>query len=350
MEKKKVMHIKNKKRFGAVVLATLLLIVVFCALLYFNHLNSASKALDPENTEQITVNIPIGTSTEKIGVILMDAGIISDESVFVMKSKIDNYDGRFKAGDYSLSPSMSMDEIMALLLKGKDDTLRFTIPEGYDIKKTTAVLTKDNLIDTEAFRKEISSGKFDYRFLSSAPSGENRLEGYLFPDTYEVFTNASEHDIINKMLSQFDKVFTDKYYARAEELGMSINEVITLASIIEREAATEADRPIIAGVFYNRIAKEMPLQSCATVQYILGDQKAVLSIADTKIESPYNTYLNNGLPPGPICSPGLASIKAALWPTKSNYLYFLAKGDGSHVFAETYAEHLKNKAKYIDSK
>ena len=167
------------------------------------------------------------------------------------------------------------------------------------LKRTTAVLTKDNLIDTEAFRKEISSGKFDYRFLSSAPSGENRLEGYLFPDTYEVFTNASEHDIINKMLSQFDKVFTDKYYARAEELGMSINEVITLASIIEREAATEADRPIIAGVFYNRIAKEMPLQSCATVQYILGDQKAVLSIADTKIESPYNTYLNNGLPPGP---------------------------------------------------
>ena len=350
MGKKKVMRIKNRKRFWSAVLAAVLLLSIFCALLYFNHLNSASKALDPGNTEQIVVNITNGTSTEQIGAILLKSGIIGDENVFVMKAKLDNNDGKFKAGNYRFSPSMSMDEIMALLLKGEEDTLRFTIPEGYDIKKTITVLSKDNLIDPDAFRNEISSGKFDYRFLSDLPSGENRLEGYLFPETYEVFANASEHAIIDKMLSQFNKVFTDKYYARAKELGMSVNEVITLASIIEREAAVESDRPVIAGVFYNRLKAGMPLQSCATVQYILGDQKAVLSIADTKIQSPYNTYLNKGLPPGPICSPGLASIKAALWPTKSDYLYFLAKGDGTHVFAKTYAEHLKNKAKYIDSK
>ncbi|MDD4584146.1 MAG: endolytic transglycosylase MltG, partial [Eubacteriales bacterium] len=122
-----------------------------------------------------------------------------------------------------------------------------------------------------------------------------------------------------------------------------------LASIIEREAVIPEDRPIIAGVFYNRLKKGMQLQSCATVQYILGEQKPVLSVADTKLESPYNTYLITGLPPGPICSPGIQSINAALWPENTDYLYFLAKGDGAHVFSKTYEEHLINKEKYIDN-
>jgi UPF0755 protein len=241
-----------------------------------------------------------------------------------------------------------MEEIMKALVAGKAETVRFTIPEGYDIKRTSAKLTEDGLINAETFAKEIETGKFDYEFLKDAPAGPNRLEGFLFPETYEIFANANEHDIIDKMLYQFNKVFTDEYYARAEELGMSVRDVITLASIIEREARVPEDRPVIASVFYNRLKIKMPLQSCATVQYILGEQKPVLSIKDTKIESPYNTYLHPGLPPGPIASPGADSIKAALYPADTDYLYFLAKGDGSHAFSSTYEQFLKDKAKYIN--
>ncbi len=348
MGKKKSMRIKSKKRFLAAAFAAVALLLILSVLLYFNHLDQVAKPISPGSSEQIAVSIPNGTSTEGIGGILLEAGLIRDDDVFVLKAKIDNYDGKFKAGEYVFSPSMSMEEIMQSLVAGNDSTARFTIPEGYDIRKTTAKLAEESLIDTDAFQDELRNGDFDYRFLEDAPKGDNRLEGYLFPETYEVFTGASEHDIIDKMLSQFNIIFTDEYYARAKELDMDINEVITLASIIEREAVVEKDRPVIAGVFYNRLKAGMPLQSCATVQYILGEQKSVLSVADTKIESPYNTYLNAGLPPGPICSPGQASIKAALWPTDSDYLYFLAKGDGSHVFSKTYSEHLKNKAKYID--
>jgi UPF0755 protein len=237
---------------------------------------------------------------------------------------------------------------MEIIISGNDSTTRFTIPEGYDIARTIDVLESKGLINRETFLKEIAEGQFDYWFLEDAPEGENRLEGYLYPETYEIFTNATEYDIINKMLSQFGKLFTEEDYQRAQELGMTINQVITLASIIEREAVVSVDRPIISGVFYNRLKIGMPLQSCATVQYILGEQKPVLSTADTQIESPYNTYIISGLPPAPICSPGIESINAALWPTETDYLYFLAKGDGSHVFSITYQEHLRNKALYID--
>jgi UPF0755 protein len=243
---------------------------------------------------------------------------------------------------------MSMEEIMNLLIEGKAETVRFTIPEGYDIRRTTAKLSEEGLINAETFAKEIESGQFDYEFLKDTPAGPDRLEGYLFPETYEIFANANEHDIIDKMLYQFNKVFTEEYYTRAEELGMSVRDVITLASIIEREARVPEDRPVIASVFYNRMKIDMPLQSCATVQYILGEQKSRLTTKDTQIESPYNTYLHTGLPPGPIASPGADSIKAALYPADTDYLFFLAKGDGAHVFSRTYDQFLKDKDKYIN--
>ncbi len=337
-----------KKRFVLFILVFILIIFVAGYLLVTSYLNKGSRALDPGNTEVITVTVPGGTTTEGIGDILEKNGIIADSGVFKLKSKLKEYDGKYKAGEYYLSPSMTMDQIMDIIISGNDRTLRFTIPEGYDIRRTAEALLSVSLINEEEFLREIESGDFDYRFLKDAPAGANRLEGYLFPETYEVYADASEHDIIDKMLSQFGKIFTEGHYKRAEELGMSINELITLASIIEREAVVSEDRPVISGVFHNRLKIGMKLQSCATVPYILGEQKPVLSTADTQIDSPYNTYIITGLPPAPICSPGLESINAALWPAETDYLYFLAKGDGSHVFAVTYEEHLRNKAKYID--
>jgi UPF0755 protein len=340
--------VKNRRRLliSSIVIAGIIIIAV--SAIYSLYVGKESKPVDPGSKEYVSVTIPSGTGTEGIANILEKNKLINNSGVFKLQSKSKGYDGKYKAGQYSLSPSMSMEDIMKILLAGKADTVRFTIPEGYDIKRTTEKLSKEGLVNAEVFAKEIESGQFDYEFLADAPAGPNRLEGYLFPDTYEIFANADEHDIVDKMLYQFNKVFTAEYYARADELGMSVREVITLASIIEREARLPEDRPVIASVFYNRLKIKMPLQSCATVQYILGEQKPVLSIKDTQIESPYNTYLNPGLPPGPIASPGADSIKAALYPADTNYLYFLAKGDGSTAFSATYDQFLKDKAKYID--
>ncbi len=339
----------RRRKRALIRMVVLLAILVLAGIGIFSfYVGKSGVPIDPDNENLVSIEIPIGTGTSGIAAILEENQLIDNTSVFRLKTKMKGYDGKYKAGGYSLSPSMSMDEMMELLLEGKADTIRFTIPEGYDIKRTTGKLASEGLINAEVFQNEIESGQFEYRFLADTPAGENRLEGFLFPETYEIYTNADEHAIIDKMLSQFDYVFKDEYYDRAKELNMSVYDIVTLASVIEREARVEADRPVIASVFYNRLEIGMPLQSCATVQYILGEQKAVLSIADTKIESPYNTYLYNGLPPGPIASPGEASILAALYPAETDYLYFLAKGDGSHAFSSTYSQFLKDKAKYIN--
>ena len=345
---------KRRNKVGSrrrLLISTIILIgiiIIAIAAVYTIYMGKESKPAEPGSKNYVTVTIPTGTGTEGIANILDENNIIDNTGVFKLLSKSRGYDGKYKAGQYSLSPGMSMEEIMKILVAGKAETIRFTIPEGYDIKRTTEKLSEEGLINAEAFAKEIETGKFSYEFLKGAPAGPNRLEGFLFPETYEIFANANEHDIVDKMLYQFNKVFTKEYYARAEELGMNVRDVITLASIIEREARVPEDRPVIASVFYNRLKINMPLQSCATVQYILGEQKPVLSIKDTKIESPYNTYLHPGLPPGPIASPGADSIKAALYPADTDYLYFLAKGDGSHAFSSTYEQFLKDKAKYIN--
>ena len=343
-----MIRIKKKHRFILFILIVLLLIVLSGWVCFSIWMSKESGPSIPGSTETVLITIPQGMSTKSIGELLASGDIISDALVFRLKSRLEGYDGKFKAGEYSLSSGMTMDEIMDLLLEGHRNTQRFTIPEGYDLKRTADKLEEQGLIDREAFFKEIREGDFDYWFIDGLKEGSSRLEGFLYPDTYEIYINAGEHDIIDKMLSQFSKVFNEDRINRMNELGMNLNEIITLASIIEREAVISEDRPVIAGVFLKRLDMGMPLQSCATVQYILGEQKPVLSTADTKIQSPYNTYVNKGLPPTPVCSPGIESIDAALWPETTDYLFFLAKGDGSHVFSVTYEEHIRNKAKYID--
>lgn len=273
--------IKDTRRLLISIIIIIGIIIIAAAAAYSLYVGKESKPMEPGSKEMVSVIIPSGTGTDGIAYILKENNLIRNTGVFKLQSKSKGYDGKFKAGQYSLSPGMSMEEIMKLLMEGKGDTVRFTIPEGYDIKRITEKLAKENLINADAFTKEIETGQFQYEFLADAPAGPDRLEGFLFPETYEIFATANEHDIIDKMLYQFNKMFTEEYYARAEELGMSVREVITLASIIEREARIPEDRPLIASVFYNRMKIKMPLQSCATVQYILGEQKPVLSIKDT---------------------------------------------------------------------
>ncbi|HHY90462.1 MAG TPA: endolytic transglycosylase MltG, partial [Clostridiales bacterium] len=305
-----------------------------------------SRPVNANDSEKITVEIPTGSSSAKIADILKENKLIKSKIVFQFLSKKTGADGRMKAGNYSLSPAMSTQDIIHILVKGDiaNDSVKITIPEGFELNQIIARLEKHGLIDKEKFIQIANYQDFNYPFLKDVPKGENRLEGYLFPDTYLIPKHAKEEDIIMKMLDRFQEVFKEEYYERAKELNMSIHEVVTLASIIEREAKLDEERPIISSVFHNRLQKGMPLQSCATVQYILGERKAVLSTKDLQIDSPYNTYKYLGLPPNPIASPGESSIRAALYPEKTDYLYFVASKEGNgHIFSRTFQEHVQAK-------
>lgn len=306
------------------------------------------SAVDPSDDSTLVVVVPLGSSTKTIGLILEEAGIIKDSEAFIQTVKDHDVASSLKAGDYKLSKSMSVKEITDIISGGKIyiDTFKFTVPEGFEVRQIIERLSKSGLIDEQIFIDELINGEYNYAFLEDIDR-KYMLEGFLFPATYELKTGSSERDIIDAMLGKFDSVFKDEYYDRAKELGMSINDIVAMASIIERETMSDTERDVVAGVFYNRVNKGMLFQSCATVQYVLKDRKPVLSNKDITIDSPYNTYKYKGLTPSPIASPGEAAIKAALYPAKHNYLFFVTKKDGSnqHYFSVTYAEHLRSKAK-----
>ncbi|MBK5245731.1 MAG: endolytic transglycosylase MltG [Peptostreptococcaceae bacterium] len=327
------------------------IILIIGVIVFKVAMSNAVEPYDSTDSTKVIVTVPMGSSTPQIAAILEKNGIIGNVDNFKLVSKITGNNGKYKAGTYALSPSMNLDEIMKKLQSGISVANMITIPEGYTIEQVVGILDKAGFIDKAVFLYELENGDFKQKFIEFLPEGPNRLEGFLFPETYDIPVNVSEYDIINIMLNQFDKLYTDKYYARASELGLNINEVITIASMIEREAAVNEDRPKVASVIFNRLEQSMPLQFCSTVQYVLGDPKARLSYEDTQVNSEYNTYINAGLPPGPICSPGLESIKAALHPEETEYLYFVVDPDGkrTHQFAKTYDEFLKYKKEYTDS-
>ena len=221
-----------------------------------------------------------------------------------------------------------------------DETVQVLIPEGYEAWQIAETLEKAGLVDKEIFLRELDRGDFDFDFISQIERRENRLEGYLFPATYEFATWETERDIITKMLQAFETYILPIY--EGAQTDYTLDQVITLASIVEREAANDSERSRVASVFYNRMERDMTLSSCATVQYIIKERKPILSNSDIKIKSDYNTYINKGLPIGPIASPGVNSVKATLYPEDSDYLYFAARADGSeNVFSRTDKEHLQ---------
>lgn len=249
-----------------------------------------------------------------------------------------------QAGTYALSPSENAATILMKLAQGQVAQRSFTIPEGLTVVQIAERLSQQGLVNQERFLEEAKKGWFDFPYINKVASGPERLEGYLFPNTYTVPFNANEHDIIQAMLNEFQAVYGPKEQKRTQELGLTTNQLVTIASLVEREAKQDQERPLVASVFYNRIAKNMRLESCATIQYILGHPKETLTYKDLAIPSPYNTYLHAGLPPGPIACPGKKSLWAALYPSDSPYLYFVARGDGTHHFSRTLREHLEAKS------
>lgn len=317
-----------------------ILIIIICLVFVFN---TASDVKGVELKESITVEIAQGSGTSAIATQLEDAGAIKSAKKFKAVAKDTGMDKKFQPGSITIENGMSYEKIMEVLTKPNRGRVKVVIPEGYELRQITDTLEKAGVIDRATFESELVASKYDYPFLKDLPNRENSLEGYLFPDTYFISTEYTEKDIINMMLSEFNKRFKDEYYARAKELNMTVDDIVTLASVIERETSSDPERAKVAGVFYNRLKTNMKLQSCATVQYILKERKANLSIADTQIDSPYNTYKNSGLPVGPIASPGIECIVAALYPEETDAVYFVMGKDGKHVFSKTYDEHLKAK-------
>ena len=301
--------------------------------------------------EPITIKIESGSSGGRIANVLYAAGLVRNANVFSYYVKKEGVSTNLRPGTYTFDGVVSLEELAKVLQTGNElaETLMVTIPEGLTVAQTAEIFAKKGLVDAEKFIEYTQTAEFAYDYLPP-PGAEDRLNGFLFPETYGVSPKWTEKDIVNMMLAQFDKVFKAEWHARAKEMGKSIFEIVTMASIVEKEALMSSDRPIIAGVFYHRLEIGMLLQSCATVQYVLGEPKNPLLLKDLETPSPYNTYLHKGLPPGPIACPGKASLEAALYPTETDYLYFLAKPDGYHAFNKDLAGHNADKRKYIDGK
>jgi UPF0755 protein len=343
------MSTKKKKIKKKYILPLTILGIIVLAVIGLNaYLFVGGQPVDPQSGDSIVLEIPAGSGTAQIASLLEENQLIKSGFIFRLQSKISGNDGNYKAGTYTFSQDMPMKEIMVIIMSGRSIGETFQLIEGLSINQIAASLEKQGIVDADAFLEEAENGEFDYAFMKYLPAGPNRLEGFLFPNQYEAPINADAHQIIDIMLNQFDKVFIEEDYAKAEALGLDVYDIVIVASLIEREVRDDTERPKVASVVYNRLELGMKLEFCSTVQYILGEPQALLSIADTQIESPYNTYLNAGLPPGPICSPGEAAINAALEPADTTYLYFVLKsGDATtHNFSSTYDEFLVDKEAY----
>ncbi|HHW08138.1 MAG TPA: endolytic transglycosylase MltG [Clostridia bacterium] len=320
-------------------LVVLLVFLTVLCILPFPLMNYYLKPYAAES-RPVEVEIPMGSSPYAVAQILADKKVIRHPKVFYYYTRLKGISPQFKAGTYTLDAAWPMEQIaVALTRGGRGAVVTVTIPEGFDLEQIAARIAAANLVSREEFLQAAAHGEFHYEFLNGVPEGDKRLEGFLFPDTYQFAAGATAEEIIHKMLKRFGEVYHEDYRRRAQELGLSTLEVVTMASLVEKEAKLDEERAMIAGVFYNRLKKNWKLESCATVQYLLDEPKEVLLYEDLEIDSPYNTYKYYGLPPGPIASPGRASLEAALYPAEVDYMFFRANPDGSHVFSRTLAEH-----------
>lgn len=303
--------------------------------------------------ENIIFVVKKGDGVKQIAANLVSAKIIGSDLFFGIYAKNNNLQTKFQAGEYELSSKMDMREIADILASGKvirkEKDLKFI--EGWTTREMDAYLTKLNIVkDGDLLnysQNEVNNLKSGFDFLSELPKNAS-LEGFLFPDTYRVYENAKLDNIVKKMLSNFDNKLTSEMRADIKKQGKNIYEIITMASLIEKEVKSYDDKRMVSGIFWNRIKNGQALESCATLAYILGVNKKQYTYEDTKIDSPYNSYMNRGLPPGPISNPSINAIKAAIYPIDNDYVFFLSRFDnGETVFSKTYDEHLRNKAKYL---
>ena len=309
----------------------------------------------PEDTSEVVLFILPGSTTEQIADQLREAGVIRSALAFRLRARQSGLDGSFQAGQHVLRRNMTTDQAIQALQKAVSQERSLTLIEGWRREEMAAYLEAQSAFTASEFLGLTTGTGFERDFLADKPESAT-LEGYLFPNTYRIHVDTTANQFVASLLDQFARQIRGAVGEGFTANGLSIHQAVTLAAIIEREAQVPAERPLIASVFYNRLAINMHLGADPTVQYALGYQesenrwwKKALTYDDLKVDSPYNTYVNLGLPPGPICNPGLASLQAVAAPAQSDYYFFVATGDGSHVFSRTFEEHNANIRKYRPS-
>ncbi len=290
-----------------------------------------------------SVEIPLGRSLKEVARILETEGIILNSRAFSLLSYLRKCPKNLKAGIYNFEKPLSAWRILDLLDKGRPELLRVTIPEGYTLANVAERLSASGLVVKENFMKTARDPLLISELLGfSAPS----LEGFLFPDTYLFPPGVGDRTIISTMVGRFQEIFDSTMRKRAQELGLSILEVVTLASLVEKETAIPEERPVVAAVFHKRLKMGMRLESDPSVIYGMESFDGKLTRKDLLSPHPYNTYLHWGLPPGPICSPGKEALRAALFPADCDFLYFVSKNDGTHRFSRNLREHMEAVTQY----
>ena len=301
----------------------------------------------------VKFNVYPGDSAATIAQRLERERIIKNSWSFELQARWRGLESRLEVGEYVLSRDMKVSDILARLQQGRYIGSRITIPEGWRATQIADLLQKEGAVGRDEFLKLMADGRLGDGILPKRPPGSS-LEGYLFPDTYQLSGNVTASRAIEMMLQTFSRRFDRDLQQRAGDMGLTVHQVVTLASIVEREAVVASERPLMAGVYLNRLEAGMRLEADPTVQYAVAETrvpsanywKAELTKSDLAADSPYNTYRYTGLPPGPISNPGLASLQGVLEAENTDYLYFVAREDGSHVFAKTFDEHLANVQKY----
>ncbi len=301
----------------------------------------------------VRVRIESGESPEEIGRRLEDMAVIDSAAQFEVLVALMGYDRMLQAGEYEFNQHSPALEVVYRIRNGQTSPRLVTVVEGWRLQEIADAFAAQG-VPRDEFLAAAEAGLYDYPFLAGLGQDDS-LEGYLFPATYPVGSLDKPEDIVRRMLDAFQQNVPAEVEQKAADLGLTLHEAVTLASVIEREARVPEERPVMAQVFLSRLRLGMPLEADPTVQYAIASPESVrlygywkqgLTRSDLETASPYNTYRFRGLPPGPICSPGLDSILAAVSPADTNYLYFVAKPDGSHAFAETLSEHLENVERY----
>ncbi len=282
----------------------------------------------------VLVRLPRGSGLRQTAAILARSGVVDHPGLFVLAARLGGRAGCLRAGEYRLSPAMSYRQILEILCAGRVVLYRLTIPEGFTMYQIVERTAQEGLLD----REQALALLHDQRFIQGLGIQARSLEGFLFPTTYRLPRGLGARAVLAMMVRRFQEVWRP-LQARARRLGLSQLQAVTLASIIEKEAQWDYERPLISAVYHNRLKRGMRLQADPTVIYGLSHFDGNLRRADLEADTPYNTYIHPGLPPGPICSPGLASLRAAVDPAPADYLYFVAMGNGRHHFSISYREH-----------
>jgi len=303
---------------------------------------SLSPPASGPDTAKSIIQIEPGASLNDIAALLKSCGCLRSVSAFKLHAIATGQASKLKSGTYEVSPEMSAPQLIAMLAAGRQATVTVTIPEGFNLAQIAQRVAEAGLADEQQFQAAATAQAVEDILQVKLPEGTRSAEGYLFPETYRFTLGTPPEQLVARMIAEFKKRFINKFWepVPAEQRWGSLHQVVTLASLVEGEAKLDSERALIAGVLKNRLERGMHLECDATVQYALGKHRRRLTYSDLQIDSPYNTYRYAGLPPGPISNPGLDCLRAALKPARTEYLFYVARGDGGHIFSRTYQEHL----------